>query len=99
MKLVSKFQAGGVAPAPVPAEQAAPQGGDPMEQLILAAQEALNTQNPELAMQVCAALLELVGAVPTEMGAPQNAGSQPVFKNGGRIVRYTSPLDKYRRVK
>ena len=98
MRLVNKFQAGGVAPAPAPAEQAAPQGGDPMEQLIMAAQEALSTQNPELAMQVCTALLELVGAVPAEMGA-QNAGSQPVFKNGGRIVRHTSPLDKYRRVR
>ena len=84
MRLVSKFQAGGVAPAPAPVEQPAPVG-DPMEQLIMAAQEAVATQNPELAMEVCMMLVELVQGAQAPVGAP--AEGQPVFAKGGKMKR------------
>ena len=86
MRLVNKFQAGGVAPAPAPVSEPAPVG-DPMEQLIMAAQEAVATQNPELAMEVCMMLLELVGAAPSQapVGAP--AEGQPIFRKGGKMKR------------
>jgi len=96
MKIVKKFQTGGTVSVPAPAEQPAP-SGDPMEQLIMAAQEAVSSQNPELAMQVCMMLLELVGAVPAPVSTPQGGGNAPVFKRGGKIARYTSPLDKFRK--
>lgn len=85
MKLVNKFQAGGVAPAPAPVSEPAPVG-DPMEQLIMAAQEAVATQNPELAMEVCMMLLELAGVAPGQapVGAEQG---QPVFRKGGKMKR------------
>ena len=85
MRLISKFQAGGVAPAPAPVSEPAPVG-DPMEQLIMAAQEAVATQNPELAMEVCMMLLELAGVVPGQapVGAEQG---QPVFRKGGKMKR------------
>ena len=84
MRLISKFQAGGVAPAPAPVSEPAPVG-DPMEQLIMAAQEAVATQNPELAMEVCMMLLELAGVVPGQ--APVGAEGQPVFRKGGKMKR------------
>lgn len=93
MKIVKKLQTGGSVSVPAPAEQPAP-SGDPMEQLIMAAQEAVNSQNPELAMQVCMMLLELVGATQSVGQPGQN---QPIFRKGGRITRYASPLDKFRK--
>lgn len=89
MKFINKtqkFQDGGVAPTPIPAEQQAPQG-DPMEQLVMAAMTAVQNQDPNMAMEVCMMLLELVGAVPGQapVGEPQG---QPVFRKGGRIAGY-----------
>ncbi len=63
------------AAAPAPAEQ----GGDPMEQLIQAAAEAVQTNNAEL---VCAMLLELVQGA--QGGAPEG---EPTFKRGGKLCK------------
>ena len=67
MKLKNKFQEGGAMPAGAPA--AAPQGGeDPMAMLIQGAQQAVQAQDCQIAMQVCQMLLELAGG-----GAPAEA--------------------------
>ena len=85
MRLISKFQDGGVAPTPIPAEQQAPQG-DPMEQLVMAAMTAVQNQDPNMAMEVCMMLLELAGVAPGQapVGAEQG---QPVFRKGGKMKR------------
>ena len=57
MKLGRKYQEGGAMPAGAPA--AAPQGGeDPMAMLMQGAQQALEAQDCEIAMQVCQMLME-----------------------------------------
>ena len=92
MKLISKFQEGGAMP---PQDGApAPQGGeDPMAMLIQGAQQAVEDQNCQIAMQVCQMLLELVGggalgAAPgPEAAAPAPAEGEPVYRRGGRLVR------------
>lgn len=68
-----------------PAPASEPQGGqDPMEQLIMAAQQALQTQDANLAMQVCQALVQMAGGgeAPTEQ--------EPVYRKGGILVRRVS---------
>lgn len=92
MKLISKFQEGGAMPPQGGAP--APQGGeDPMAMLIQGAQQAIEDQNCQIAMQVCQMLLELVGggapgAVPgPEAAAPAPAEGEPVYRRGGRLVR------------
>ena len=91
MKLGRKFQEGGAMPAGAPA--AAPQGGeDPMAMLMQGAEQALQTQDCQIAMQVCQMLLELAGggapaeAAPAE-AAPAPAEGEPVYRRGGRLVR------------
>lgn len=92
MKLGRKFQEGGQMPAGAPA--AAPQGGeDPMAMLMQGAQQAVEAQDCEIAMQVCQMLLELAGgggapaeAAPAE-AAPAPAEGEPVYRRGGRLVR------------
>lgn len=91
MKLGRKFQEGGAMPAGAPA--AAPQGGeDPMAMLIQGAQQAVQSQDCQIAMQVCQMLLELAGggapaeAAPAE-AAPAPAEGEPVYRRGGRLVR------------
>lgn len=89
---VKRFQQGGeMAPAPESAPEAAPapeqapeQGGDPLEQIVMAAAQALQTQDAQLALQVCQALVELAqgGAQPAP-AAPE--GQAPVYKKGGRL--------------
>ena len=91
MKLKNKFQEGGAMPAGAPA--AAPQGGeDPMAMLIQGAQQAVQAQDCQIAIQVCQMLLELAGggapaeAAPAE-AAPAPAEGEPVYRRGGRLVR------------
>lgn len=91
MKLGRKFQEGGAMPAEAPA--AAPQGGeDPMAMLMQGAQQAVQAQDCEIAMQVCQMLLELAGggapaeAAPAE-AAPAPAEGEPVYRRGGRLIR------------
>lgn len=92
MKLGRKYQEGGVMPAGAPT--AAPQGGeDPMAMLMQGAEQALQTQDCQIAMQVCQMLLELAGggAAPAEAtpaeAAPAPAEGEPVYRRGGRLVR------------
>ena len=85
------LQEGGAMPAGAPA--AAPQGGeDPMAMLIQGAQQAVQAQDCQIAIQVCQMLLELAGggapaeAAPAE-AAPAPAEGEPVYRRGGRLVR------------
>lgn len=88
MKLGNKFQAGGLMPAQ------APQGGeDPTAMLLQGAQQAVQRQDCEMAMQVCQILIEALGgggspqeAAPQE-AAPAPAEGEPVYRRGGRLVR------------
>lgn len=67
--------------APEEAPQGAPaEGGDPMQQLLQAAAQAVQTQDAQLALQVCQALVEMAGA-------PQEAPAEPVYKRGGKLSR------------
>ena len=86
------LQEGGAMPAGAPA--AVPQGGeDPMAMLMQGAQQAVEAQDCQIAMQVCQMLLELAGgggapaeAAPAE-AAPAPAEGEPVYRRGGRLVR------------
>lgn len=83
-----KFQEGGEMPAPeagAPAPEEA--GGNPEEQILQAAMQAVQTQDGQLALQVCQALLEMSGAgAPEAPAAPE--GQAPVYKKGGKLSRW-----------
>ena len=87
-----KFQEGGEMPAetaPVEKAPAAPEqgGGDPMEQLVQAAAQAVQTQDAQLALQVCQAIVEMAGGgAPAPEQAPE--GAAPVYKKGGKFVKW-----------
>ena len=91
MKLGNKFQAGGPMPAGAPAP--APQGGeDPTAMLMQGAQQAVQNQDCQIAIQVCQMVLEMLGGggAPAEEGEPGAGGapqSEPVYRRGGRLVR------------
>ena len=92
MKLGRKFQEGGPMPAGAPAP--APQGGEaPMVILMQGAQQAIQAQDCNIAMQVCQMLLELAGGAGAPAGpapaeaAPAPAESEPVYRRGGRLLR------------
>jgi len=77
-KKVNLFQAGGA----MPAEQ------DPMAVLLEGAAQAVQSQDCQIAMQVCQMLMELAGnAAPAQAPAPAPAQGEPVYKMGGRLVR------------
>lgn len=90
IKSVKFFQQGGAMDAPVddtategaPVDEAtAPDAGqDPLAQLASMAQQALQAQDPNLAFQVCQALLELIQQA-------QAPAPQPVFRRGGILKR------------
>lgn len=83
MKFRRRFQEGG----PMPGGQ-----GDPMQQLLQMAAQAVQSQDPNLALQVCQMLVELAqgggpqGSAPAgpETGAPE--GEAPMARNGGRLI-------------
>lgn len=89
---ILRFQEGGEMPqqeAPMP-EEAAPapeQGGDPMEQILQAAAQAVQNQDANLALQVCQTLVQMAGGGGAPVEAPQE---QPVYRKGGRLVRWIS---------
>lgn len=91
MKFSRKYQEGG--PMPVAAPAAAPAGGeDPMAMLMQGAQQALQTQDCQIAMQVCQMLLELAGSGAQAGPAPEEAApapveGEPVYRRGGRLLR------------
>ena len=101
---VQKFQEGGAmppedpamqggAPAPEGAPAGAPaEGGeaDPLMQIAQAAMQALQSQDCNIAMQVCEAFVQLVQQAQGG-GAPQEAApapeGEPVYRRGGTLVR------------
>ena len=77
-------EAGG---APVVPEGGAPEGGeDPIMQLVQMAMQALQSQDPQMAMAVCDGLVQLVqgaGGAPAPGGAPE----EPVMmRKGGKMI-------------
>lgn len=73
-----KFQEGGAAPQPEAQQQ------DPIMMLAQMAQQALQGQDCQAAMQVCQAFLQVVQEM---QGAPQESGGEPVFRKGGVLIR------------
>jgi hypothetical protein len=71
-----KFQEGG-------------QMGDPMQQLIQAAAQAVQSQDCQTALQVCQALVEAAsGGGGGGQQAPEEApAEQPVYRKGGKLLR------------
>ena len=79
-----KFQEGGpVEAAPAPAAQG---GGDPMQMLLELANQALQGQDCNAAMQVCEILLQVVQQAQGG-GAPAPTEGEPVFRKGGILTR------------
>lgn len=89
LKNAKFLQEGGPMPQGGPAPE---QGQDPMAMLMQGAQQALQAQDCEVAMQVCQMLLELAGggapqeAAPAE-AAPVPAEGEPVYRRGGKLSR------------
>lgn len=92
MKLgTRKFQEGGAMPTGAPAQT--PQGGeDPMAMLLQGAQQAVESQDCNIAMQVCQMFLEMAGGGSQAAPAPQEAApapaeGEPVYRRGGKLLR------------
>ena len=89
-EFIKFMQEGGVAPeaAPVETAPAEPaQGGSPEEQIIQAAAQAVQTNDAQLALQVCAALVQMAGGgAEAAPAAPE--GEQPVYKKGGKLSKW-----------
>lgn len=94
-KNIRKHQAGGemmpaeepMAPEAAPAEGAPVDGGgqDPIMMLAEGAMQALQSQDCQIAMQVCQGLIQLLQQMGG--GAPQEAQGEPVFRKGGVLLR------------
>lgn len=87
-EFVKFLQEGGVTPEAAPAETTpAPEeaGGNPEEQIIQAAMQAVQTQDAQLALQVCQAIVEMAGGGAQEAPAAPE-GQQPVYKKGGKLA-------------
>ena len=89
-EFIKFMQEGGAAPeaAPVETAPAEPaQGGSPEEQIIQAAAQAVQTNDAQLALQVCAALVQMAGGgAEAAPAAPE--GEQPVYKKGGKLSKW-----------
>lgn len=87
---LKKFQQGGSMP---PQDPAAAQGGsDPMQEILMGCQQAVETQDCQIALQVCQVMLEMAGggAAPAEAApapAPAEAQGEPVYRKGGKLAR------------
>lgn len=89
-RFVKFLQEGGMAPEAAPEETApaAPeQGGSPEEQIIQAAAQAVQTQDANLALQVCQALVEMAGGGAQEAPAAPE-GQAPVYRKGGKFSKW-----------
>ena len=89
LKNINKFQEGGVMPpqGSTPAQG----GGDPMQEILMGCQQAVETQDCQVALQVCQVLLEMAGGgAPAEAApapAPVEAQGEPVYRTGGKLVK------------
>lgn len=85
-----KFQEGGAMPPEAPQEPAgAPAEApaeDPTQQVLAACQQALETQDCNLAMQICQAVIQMLGGGVAAPQAPE--GQAPVYKKGGVLSRW-----------
>ena len=94
-----KFQVGGTMPAGAPVEEPTVNGGAPVDEtapnqgaeqdpiMVLAqmSAQAIQSQDCQMAMQVCQAFLEIVQQM--QGGAPEEPQGEPVFRKGGTLVR------------
>lgn len=81
---IKSFQQGGEIPEqPADETQNVPVEGQPSpeQQIIEAAVQALQTQDCNIAMQVCQVLVQMAQGAGAEQG-------QPVYKKGGKLVRF-----------
>lgn len=78
-KQIKKFQAGGQVVEPA---VAAPAQEDPIAMLAEMSMQALQTQDCQIAMQVCENFIALIQQMQGGAPAPQ----EPVFRKGGKIV-------------
>jgi hypothetical protein len=82
-KQIKKFQEGGAMPAEAaPAPAAAPAQEDPIAMLAEMSMQALQTQDCQIAMQVCEGFVALIQQM--QGGAP---AQEPVFRKGGKMLR------------
>lgn len=82
---IKKFQEGGaMAPQAAPAQDPAAAQQDPMMQLAQMAAQALQSQDCNMAMQVCQILMQALqqGPAPAE-----EQPAEPVYRRGGTLVR------------
>lgn len=94
-----KFQVGGAMPAgesagtpteggQAPVDQTTSDQNteqDPIMMLAQMSSQAIQTQDCQMAMQVCQAFLEIVSQM--QGGAPEQPQGEPVFRKGGTLVR------------
>lgn len=82
-KQIKKFQEGGAVPVQTaPAPEAAPAPQDPIAMLAEMSIQALQTQDCQIAMQVCEGFVALIQQMQGGAPAPQ----EPVFRKGGKII-------------
>ena len=96
---VRKYQMGGPVGSEAPVEEPTVEGGAPVEEtapeqggeqdpIMMLAQmsaQALQSQDCQMAMQVCQAFMEIVQQM--QGGAPEEPQGEPVFRKGGILVR------------
>lgn len=90
-QMISKFQEGGEMAAPeeqMPAPEEQPQGGDQMQQLIDMFAQGLQNQDCNLLAQAAQIFLQAVGGGGAPAEAPAEAPGAPVYKRGGRLLRW-----------
>lgn len=86
LKNVQKFQEGGaMPPAQTPAQAPAPEAQDPLMEIAQMAMQAVEQQNCEMAMQVCAAFVQMLQQA---QGGPAEAPQgEPIYRKGGILSR------------
>lgn len=93
---VQKFQMGGpmqsteepVQTGEMPMQEQAPEQEveqDPIAMLAQMSAQAIQSQDCQMAMQVCQAFLEIIQQM--QGGAPEEPQGEPVFRKGGVLVR------------
>ena len=96
---VRKYQMGGPVGSEAPVEEPTVEGGAPVEEtapeqggeqdpIMMLAQmsaQALQSQDCQMAMQVCQAFMEIVQQM--QGGAPEEPQGEPVFRKSGILVR------------
>lgn len=93
---VQKFQMGGpmqsaeepVQTGEMPMQEQAPEQEveqDPIAMLAQMSAQAIQSQDCQMAMQVCQAFLEIMQQM--QGGAPEEPQGEPVFRKGGVLVR------------